>query len=139
MGKFMRHCHMKIICGVSWTMIIGFAAASVWYWYSLHQLAAEAQKPGAFIFMGVYAVTDPLCLLVGYAAPVAALGATTLAYVVYRGGRRWPACVGMVLTFGTAFALITFGAQFFRNSLPGQPPLSSQIWWMSGVWKFLGV
>jgi len=111
----------------------------MWYGYSMQRLFAEMRE-GSFLPVCSNAMTNPLRLLLSYGAPVAAAGAVTLLHVGHRSRTSlWPARIGIFLTVGTAGALIGFGAELFRSSLPGEPPLSSLIWWMGPVWRFIGV
>ena len=129
----MRRSQRILIYGASWILIVGFVAATIWYGYAMQRLFTELRE-GSFLPMCGNAMTNPLRLLLSYGAPVAAAGAVMLLYVGHRSRTSlWAARIGIFLTVGTAGALITFGAELFRSSLPGEPPLSSLIWWMGPV------
>jgi hypothetical protein len=135
-----HHLLMLLLRGTGWLAILAFVAASARYGMMLHQLDVEEQQSGTASYWCANVVTAPLSQLLRYGAPVAGLGVVALAFDVYRSrGRAWPAWLGGVLTVAVTAALIIFGAQYFRESLSGEPPLSSLIWWMGPLWQVIGV
>ena len=73
-----------------WIAVGGFAAASAWFGWGMHQMFVEAARPGSVGLMCGNSVTDPLGAILSFGTPVSVAGVAGLAGLAHRGlaGRR---------------------------------------------------
>lgn len=111
-----------------WIAVGGFTAASAGFGWWMHQLFAEAARPGS-LGMCANCVTDPLGAILSSGTPISIVGFAGFVCLLRRGVAGWsPVVISLVLTLGCTIGLLVFGFRFFRDLDGAQ--LSEIVWWL---------
>ena len=103
-----------------WIAVGGFTVASAWFGWGMHQMFAEAARPGAMGLMCGNSVTNPLGAILSLGTPVGVAAVVGFAGLAHRGLARWWSVVSAaLLALGCTAGLLVFGIRFFEDSLPG--------------------
>ena len=122
MPKFVFSAHV-----LSWLIVASFVIASAAYGFYVPRVSRD-------LWCG-NVLTDPLSLLLNYAAPAAGCAVVGLAALWFRGALGvWSPISAGALSSVTLAALLAYGFRLFSTMLPGQS-LSEIVWWMRPVWR----
>lgn len=129
----MSRTHALLLKTLCWIAVFALLACSVAYAIIVNRAYADATRRGLSGLWCGNTVTDPLALIFSFSTPAAAaavigLGALRLRHIVSTSS----VVTALVITLACTGALVSFGTQLFRASLPGHH-LSELVWWM-GSW-----
>ena len=115
---------------VSWAALGCFLLAAVAAAAIAHQEAHGTRPPGTLLFCG-NSISDPICSVLSYGAPLLIGFNLLLVILSVRGGLPWNKPAGLLAgSIVSVSGLTIYSASLFRP-LFGTAPVLESIWWIA--------